>query len=275
MSSPGPDGAGIAERHARGGEIVRAAAATALGFFRERDALAVESKGLQDWVSQADREVEREIRDALAEAFPADGIVGEEHGRVAGTSGFTWVIDPIDGTTNFVNGLPAWCVVLAGVADRRTVVAHVRDPVTGESFAARRAHGATLDGQPIRAADVDSLASGTLGVGHSTRVGADATLALLDALLRADGLFHRSGSGALDLARVAAGHLIGYCEPHMNAWDCLASLLLIEEAGARVQPFDMESMLGRGGRVVAAAPGVYEAVVAMSDAAYGEPTVPT
>ena len=273
MSSPGPDEAGIAERHARGAAIVRAAAATALGFFRERDALAVEPKGLQDWVSQADREVEREIRDALADAFPDDGILGEEHGRLVGTSGFTWVIDPIDGTTNFVNGLPAWCVVLAGVSDGRTVLAHVHDPLVGERFAARRGHGATLDGRAIGVAAGESLASGTLGVGHSTRVPAAGTLALLEALLRADGLFHRSGSGALDLAKVAAGRLLGYVEPHMNAWDCLASLLLIEEAGGRVQPFDMATMLARGGRVVAAAPGVYETLASMTDRAWGEPGV--
>ena len=269
MSASVLDAAAIERRHALGGEIVAVAAATALDRFRARETLEVETKGLQDWVSAADREVEREIRDALGAAFPDDGIVGEEHGNVAGTSGFVWVIDPIDGTTNFIAGNPGWCVVLAGVHAGRTVVAHLCDPLVGETFAARRGAGATLDGHPIRAAASDSLARGTLGVGHSTRVGADGTLALLEGLLRADGLFYRSGSGALDLARVAAGRLIGYVEAHMNAWDCLAALLLVEEAGGRVQPFDMERMLAGGGRVVAAAPGVHAALVALTDEAFG------
>ena len=262
--------ADILARHERAGEIVLAAGGTALAHFRARDALAIEPKGLQDWVSEADRDVEREIRAALLADFPDDGILGEEGGRVAGGSGFTWVIDPIDGTTNFLVGDPAWCVVLAGLDGDSTVVAHVVAPVVGERFAARLGHGATLDGQPIAASTVTSLAEGSLGVGHSTRVGAKATITLLDALLDAGGLFRRSGSGALDLAGVAAGRLIGYCEPHMNAWDCLASVLLIEEAGGRVQPFAMATMLVRGGRVVAAAPGVHDAVVALCDRAYAD-----
>lgn len=261
----------IGERHARAADIVRTAAATALRFFGERDTLAVESKGRQDWVSVADRGVEREIRDALAAAFPDDGVVGEEHDDVAGSSGFVWVIDPIDGTTNFVNGMPGWCVVLAGVHDGRTVLAHVTDPVAGEVFAARLGCGATLGGEAIAVAASGSLSSGTLGVGHSLRVPPERTLALLASLLDVGGLFYRSGSGALDLAKVAAGRLIGYAEAHMNAWDCLAALLLVEEAGGQVQPFDMEGMLARGGRVVASAPGVHDALVAMADAAYREP----
>ena len=260
--------ADIERRHARAAAIVAAAASTALGLFRTRDALAIESKGLQDWVSEADRQVEREIRAALAADFPDDGVVGEEGGRTPGTSGFVWVIDPIDGTTNFLVGEPGWCVVLAGVDGDTTVVAHVVAPAVGETFAARRGHGATLDGRPIAVSASESLASGTLGVGHSSRAPAGEMLALLDGLLAANGLFFRSGSGALDLARVAAGRLIGYCERHMNAWDCLASLLLVEEAGGRVQPFDRRAMLEGGGRVVAAAPGVHEAVFALADGAY-------
>ena len=263
------DDAAIDARHAAAADIVADAAATARRFFAERATLAIEPKGLQDWVSEADRAVEREIRDALGRAFPDDAVLGEEGGRTDGKSGFAWVVDPIDGTTNFVAGDRDWCVVLAGVHAARTVVAHVVAPLSGERFAARRGRGATLDGRPLSVSGSTSLAAGSVGVGHSMRVPAAATLGLLDRLLGADGLYLRSGSGALDLARVAAGRLVGYCEPHMNAWDCLASLLLVEEAGGRVQPFEMTTMLDRGGRVVAAAPGVYDALVAMSDAAYG------
>lgn len=258
----------IAVRHAQAADIVAAAAETALAFFRDRDSLNIETKGRQDWVSQADRDVEKQVRAALAKLYPDDGIVGEEHDNTAGSSGFTWVIDPIDGTTNFVNGMPHWCVVLAGVHEGQTVVAQVCDPNLGETFSARRGQGATLNGQPIRVADVASLDKGSICVGHNARVTPSDTLALMDALLAAGGLFNGSGSGALDLAMVACGRVIGYCEPHMYAWDCLASLLLIEEAGGRVQPFDLDAMIASGGRVVAAAPGVYDALIGMTDGAY-------
>lgn len=262
----------IAARHVRAAAIVQEAAALALDYFRHPDALAVETKGLQDWVSQADRHVEEQIRASLAEAFPDDTIVGEEHGNVEGRSGFTWIIDPIDGTTNFVNGMPHWCVVLAGVHAGVTVVAHVTDPNVDEAFAACRGEGATRNGEPIAASRITSLAEGTIGVGHNARVATIDTVGLLQALLDQGGLFIGTGSGALDLVKVASGRTAGYCEPHMYAWDCLASLLIIEEAGGRVQPFDMSAMIESGGRVVAGCSGVYDALVAMTDAAYGTGT---
>jgi len=102
-------------RHDTGIDIVQAAAATALNYFNEIDNLVIEQKGKQDFVSDADKNVETQIRQALAEHFPNDGIIGEEHGRVDSQSGYTWVIDPIDGTTSFINGMPGWCVVLAKI----------------------------------------------------------------------------------------------------------------------------------------------------------------
>ena len=261
--------------------IVDAAAAQALGFFRDVDALEVDVKGRQDWVSNADRAVETAIRDALADAFPGDGIVGEEHGRVTGTSGHTWVIDPIDGTTSFVNGIPGWCVVLACVRDSGegdgrggdgpgAVIGVIRDPVADETWVAARGRGATLNGRPIRASAATAVDQGSVAVGHNLRVAPERTLALLGALLHEGGVYYRCGSGALMLVYVASGRLIGYCEPHMNAWDCLAALLAIEEAGGRVRPFDVDSMLASGGRVVAGGADVYPALLAMSDAAFGD-----
>lgn len=249
--------------------IVETAAQTALALFQDRDALAVEVKGLQDWVSNADRSVEHQIRAALLVHFPADSVIGEEHGVVDGGSGYTWVIDPIDGTTNFVTGTPGWCVVLACVYQGHTLCSVVVDPVSKETFSALRGHGATLNGRPLKVSAASSLSAGTLGVGHSNRVPAGLTLSLLTELMSRQGLFRRGGSGALDLAYVAAGRLIGYVEPHMNAWDCLASMLVIEEAGGVVEPFDMTQMLSMGGRVVTACPGVFDEVAAMAAAAYG------
>ncbi len=265
---PAPDKADISKRHETSQTIVQSAAELAHGLFKDRDSLNIEVKGLQDWVSNADKSVEEQIRTALAKAFPDDGIVGEEDDDVIGSSGYTWVIDPIDGTTNFVNGMPGWCVVLACVYAEKTVSAVIRDPVVNETYEAIRGSGATLNGKSIAVSTVDSIDQGTLGVGHSTRVPAAQTLRLLKALMEQNGLFRRSGSGALDLACVAAARLIGFVEPHMNAWDCLAAMLLIEEAGGKVEPFDMSTMLKSGGRVVVAAPGVYAQVQSMATEAY-------
>jgi len=250
--------------------ITQAAAEKALRLFRARGELEVEIKGLQDWVSNADRSVEDDIRAALVSAFPEDGIIGEEHGWVESQSGYTWIIDPIDGTTNFVHGTPGWCVVVACVQENRPLVGVICDPIANETFACCRGHSATLNGATIHASAATSLRDGSVAVGHSMRVAPQPTLQLLTKLLADGGMFYRSGSGALNLAYVAAGRLVGYCEPHMNAWDCVAGLLLIEEAGGRVQPYDMQSMLLHGGSVVAAAAGVYDRLTNMTDAAYAD-----
>lgn len=262
----------IQQRHEISLSTVAEAAALALSMFHDRDALAIESKGTQDWVSNADRSVERLIRERLNTAFPDDGIVGEEEEATEGSSGFVWVIDPIDGTTCFVNGIPSWCVVLACVHGETTISAVVTDPNAAETFSATRGGGAKLNGKPMAVSNSTSLSSGSVGVGHSTRISPAGTIALLSSLLDAQGIFRRSGSGALDLAYVAAGRLTGYAEPHMNAWDCLASMLLIEEAGGQVRPFQMAAMLSDGERVIAACPGVYATLLSMSDKAYEEIT---
>ncbi|MFK7860767.1 MAG: inositol monophosphatase [Granulosicoccus sp.] len=249
-------------------EITGKAAQSALKLFRDKDKLDIEQKGLQDWVSNADKSVENLLRKALSETFPDDAIVGEEHDNTSGSSGFTWVIDPIDGTTNFVNGTPGWCVVLACVHSDQCVCSVICDPVSDELFTACKGNGATVNGRPMKVSVANEINQGTLGVGHSTRVPAQSTIDMLTALMKRDGLFRRSGSGALDLAYVAAGRLIGFVEPHMNAWDCIAALLMIDEAGGIVEPFEMQTMLEKGGRVVTACSGVYDEVAEMASAAY-------
>ncbi|MFK8081613.1 MAG: inositol monophosphatase [Granulosicoccus sp.] len=248
--------------------ITEKAAQSALALFREKDDLDIQQKGLQDWVSNADRSVEDLLRKALSDEYPDDAVVGEEHENTVGSSGFTWVIDPIDGTTNFVNGTPGWCVVLACVKAQHCVCAVICDPVSNELFTAIKGGGAHINGRQMKVSAATGINQGTLGVGHSSRVPAQPTIALLTALMTSDGLFRRSGSGALDLAYVAAGRLVGYVEPHMNAWDCIAALLMIEEAGGVVEPFNMQVMLDHGGRVVTACSGVYEHVLEMAGNAY-------
>ncbi|WP_306258769.1 inositol monophosphatase family protein [Pararhizobium sp. IMCC21322] len=114
--------------------IAKGAGDMALDFFQDIGKLIIESKGVQDMVSNADRDVETFVREELAKHFPDDGIVGEEHANVEGTSGYTWVIDPIDGTANFVNNIPAWCVILACVHDDETKIGVIYAPWNDELF---------------------------------------------------------------------------------------------------------------------------------------------
>ena len=238
--------------------IAREAGTLALHYFNARDTLTIEAKANpQDVVSRADREVEDLLRAAILSAFPDDGILGEEAAATSGTSGYTWVIDPIDGTMPFLSGIPQWCVAIALVQDQRTVAAVTFAPAMGCLFSAQRGKGAFVNGQPCHIPPSLSLTNAMTAIGASHRVPKDVLTATMDRLLRKGGMFYRNGSGALMLAQVAQGQLAGYLEHHMNAWDCLGGLLLISEAGGIIQEPDMKHMLAAGGPVLGAAPGAF------------------
>ncbi len=258
----------LEDRCAKAQRIAQEAGALALRYFRRPENLRVDRKGHQDFVSQADREVERLVRAQLADGFPDDGIVGEEEAPSPGQSGFTWVIDPIDGTTNFINGIPAWTVVLALVHSGQTHVGVVHDPCHDETFVAMRERGATLNGDRLTVPQGLTLEDGTTGIGFWNRVRTEGTMRLMQGLFDEGGIFLRNASGALSIAYVAAGRLLGYVEEHMNAWDCLAAQLIVEEAGGGVEEQDADKMIGHGGRVVVGVPGVFDALVRQSDAAF-------
>ncbi|WP_319545626.1 inositol monophosphatase [Ruegeria conchae] len=237
-------------------------------YFANRDALLVDQKGAQDWVSEADRNVETFIRDKIRDAWPEDGVFGEEHGASKGTSGFDWVIDPIDGTTNFVNGIPAWTIVLAGVSNAQTQIGVIRDPNVDESYVAVRGGGATLNNAPMRVASGVALEEGTVAVGYSNRIEARHVVPIIADLIEHGAMFHRNASGALSLAYVAAGRLLGYVEEHMNAWDCLAGQLMIAEAGGRIEDQDADAMIRNGGRVIAGTPDVFDTLREIAERAW-------
>lgn len=249
-------------------DTCRAAGQTARAYFDDRSKLQVDMKGAQDWVSDADRNVELLIRDHIAKSWPTDGVFGEEHDATAGASGFDWVIDPIDGTTNFVNGIPNWTIVLAGVCEGETKVGVIYDPIIDEMFVATKGGGATLNGIPMRVAAGTALKDGTVAVGYSNRVNPANSVAIIDALISRGAMFHRNASGALSLAYVAAGRLLGYVEEHMNAWDCLAGQLLIAEAGGVVEPQDADQMIRDGGRVITGTPEVFDTLSAIALSAW-------
>ncbi|MEM9249198.1 MAG: inositol monophosphatase [Pseudomonadota bacterium] len=246
-------------------ETAHAGGDYALGRFRDLDGLQIESKGHQDLVSDADRQTELLVRAAIAEAFPDDGIVGEEHAPVTGTTGYDWVIDPIDGTANFVRGLPHWGCVIACTYKGLPVIGAIYDPNTGETYSVEKGGGAFLNGRRLQVAHVASLADGSVGVGAAGRADPERVAAIVRAVLLQKGLFFRSASGALMLCYVAAGRLIGYIEDHMHAWDCLAGLLLISEAGGTHLALDPHTALPQGTRVIAGAPEIYPVLQEISD----------
>lgn len=259
----------IASRLEAALRIAEEAGALGTRYFRALDSLTIESKGHQDLVSDADREVELLVRARLAESFPDDAIVGEEHAPKPGTSGFTWVIDPIDGTANFVRGIPAWCVAIACTDAAGTVLGVTFEPSSGETFWASRGGGAFVNGRPMRASLSRSLGDGSVAVGYSNRTEAKRALALMAELTGEGGIFFRNASGALMLAYVAAGRLIGYVEEHMNSWDCLGGLLMIEEAGGHVRPLDPATMVAKGGMIVAGGPDIFARIERLADNAFG------
>lgn len=253
-------------------DLARRAGSVAAQFFKSIDSLKIESKGHQDLVSNADRDVETFIRDAIAGAFPDDGIVGEEQARKAGSSGHDWVIDPIDGTANFVRGIPQWCVVIACVTPAGTVLGVINEPVSGELFHAARGTGAFLNGQPMRAVGTDDIGTGSIGTGFSGRAPAGNVVKVIDRIVGEGGVFFRNASGALMLAYVAAGRLLGYIEEHMNSWDCLAGLLIIEEAGGRIVTPDPHTVLENGTVAVAAGSNFFPHLLEIAEASF-EPGV--
>ncbi len=189
-------------------------------------------KGPQDYQTEADLAVETLIREAIADAFPDDAILGEETGGPLADS--LWVIDPIDGTANFARGQAHFCVSIAYTQAGRCELGAIVQPMTGETWLARRGKGATLNGAPIATNKPAITDTAALELGWSPQLAASAYLAAQGRLLQAGAAIRRGGSGALGLAHVADGRSDGYLEARMQVWDCLAGVLLVSEAGGRV-----------------------------------------
>lgn len=238
-------------------DVILDAAGKALSYFSDLSSLETAHKlNGQDVVSQADKAVEAMIRDRITAAFPDDGVLGEEEGLAEGPSGYLWVVDPIDGTSCFVHGIDQWCISIAVMKGDETVLGLICQPTSGDLFVARKGEGAFLNGKAISADKATSIGTGLLGVGANFRIPLKQVSIFIHLLLEAGGMFIRNGSGALMLAQVACGRLAGYYEPHINAWDCMAGLLMIREAGGWTEAFPGKGTLLTGGPVIAAAPRV-------------------
>jgi len=260
--------ADIQARYDTARDIADKAGVEALRYFRAFESLKIDKKGHQNLVSEGDRNVELLVRAEIAAAFPDDGIVGEEHDSAEGTSGFVWVIDPIDGTANFVRGIPVWCVAIAVVRGPETVVGVIHDPVHDEMHHAMQGGGAFINDAAISVAADADITDGSVGVGFSGRTKIDGIQKAIAGIMVSGGVLHRNASGALSLAYVACGKLLGYIEEHMNAWDCLAGQLIVAEAGGVVEDRGASAMVANGGRVIAGAPGVWDDILRIADEAY-------
>lgn len=243
----------ISERRLIAEALAYEAGQIGLDYFRRLDDLQIEQKGRQDLVSEADRAVERHLRERISLVFPEEGFLGEEFAlKIPAANAGLWVVDPIDGTWCFLNGIASWCVSIAFVdANQQTLIGVIFDPNTGEIFSAGKDEGSTLNGKKLLVSSASNLSEGSISIGYSMRATAEQMLPVLEQVIRVGGVYHRHGSGALALAWTAAGRLIGYVEPHMNSWDCLAGLLLIEEAGGWTQDFLADDGLYQGNAVVA------------------------
>ncbi len=237
------------------------AAALALQMRPPRGASSAKLKGAQDWLTEADGAVERLLSGRLADAYPADGFQGEEGGR-ARSGTLRWVVDPIDGTANFMRGGKRFCVSLGCLEGDTPLLGVIVAPALGETFAGCLGLGATLNGEPIRAAETTDLARATVEFGWSRRYPREAFVALTDRVIAAGVMPRLNGSGALGLADVAAGRSDAYVELHINLWDVAAALPILGEAGATVSPFMADDGAAKGNPILAAAPGIAAALSA-------------
>jgi len=249
----------IARRLAAARAIVQDAAALAMRMRPPPGGPTGTQKGMQDYLTEADGAVEALISQRIHALFPEDGFMGEEGGK-ARQGTLTWVVDPIDGTSNYARGRDRWCVSL-GLLDGETPVAGIiQAPALNETYIAQRGHGATLNGTPLKASPVTNTKTAMLEMGWSPRVADEIFVEKMKAIRDLGAMPRSGGSGALALADVASGRLDGYLEIVINLWDVAAALVLLEEAGAKVSPFLKQGGLTGGATILATAPGVADAV---------------
>lgn len=228
----------------------------------------VREKGRADLVTEVDEAVERLVTERIRARFPADAVVGEELSSAAVTTGRRWIIDPVDGTTNFVHGHPFVCVSIAFADDEGPAAGVIHAPFLREVFHAARGAGAFLNGAPIRVSPAADPARALLATGFPFKKGKgdlDAFMSLVADAVRSTHDVRRDGSAALDLAYVAAGRLEGFFEIGLSPWDVAAGFLLVTEAGGRVSGWpgdDAEPLVS--GRVLATNGGIHDWLSALA-----------
>ena len=229
---------------------------------KQLDKLKVERKGRNDFVSEADRTAERAVIDVIHKHYPDHAILAEESGD-HGDSDYRWIIDPLDGTTNFLHGFPVFCVSVGLMHKGRMEHGAVYDPLRQELFTASRGSGATLDGRRIRVSQRQHLEGALLGTGFPFRDSAFAVapyLRMLEKAITETSGVRRCGAAALDLCYVAAGRLDAFWETGLSIWDLAAGTLIIREAGGIVSGLDGSEKFLDSGHVLTGSPKIYAGV---------------
>ncbi len=228
------------------------------------DLLTVTLKSRNDFVSDVDRQAEHEIVTILQKAYPDHAILGEEHGEQgASRSDYVWVIDPLDGTTNFLHGFPQFAVSIGLFYRGRVERGVIYDPLRQELFTAARGAGATLNNRRLRVTKQKGLSGALLGTGipFKDQSYIDPYLGMLKSLLKDAAGIRRAGSAALDLAYVAAGRFDGFWEIGLQKWDMAAGVLLVQEAGGLVSDLEGGDKHFETGGIVTANPRLHTAML--------------
>jgi myo-inositol-1(or 4)-monophosphatase len=225
------------------------------------DMLNIETKGRSDLVSEVDHMAEQAIIEVIRQAYPDHAILAEESGEQEGSS-YQWIIDPLDGTTNFLHGYPQYAVSIGLRHLGKLEAAVVFDPLRDELFSAYRGEGAQLNDRRIRVSKQKTLEGALLGTGFPFKnpENLDAWIAIFRELITQSGGVRRAGSAALDLAHVACGRLDGFWEIGLKPWDMAAGCLLVQEAGGIITDLDDRSDYMKTGNILAATPYLHELI---------------
>ena len=229
--------------------------------FREVEQLQVSAKGPGDFVTRADREAERLIREELTNGRPNYGWLGEETGAAAGTDPTRrWIVDPLDGTTNYLHALPHWAVSIALEHKGEIIGAVIFDAAKNELFHAEKGQGAYLNDQRLRVSGRSRMNEALLatGVPFGARPALPETLQDIARLMPGSAGLRRWGAASLDLAYVAAGRLDGFWERGLKPWDIAAGLLLVREAGGLAEPIEKGASMLDTGSLIAGNAGIFE-----------------
>ncbi|MGG5820558.1 inositol monophosphatase family protein [Falsiroseomonas sp. HW251] len=223
---------------------------------RENGMAATKMKGAQDFLTEADGATEHYLREKVGRLFPGEPIFGEEAGGTLSADGPLWILDPIDGTSNFARGGARWCVSIGMALDGRAVLGAIGRHAPEEIVLGATGCGATLNGKPVRAADTPDFSRATIEVGWSLRRPPEAFIALAGEVMALGAGVRSSGSGTLGLIETALGRLDGYLELHINSWDTCGALAIAREAGCWTSDFDSGDWLASGNAVCIAAPAL-------------------
>lgn len=240
-------------------DAAEGAGAILLRHWHARSTLKITTKRAGDFVSQADIEAETYLRTRLLAACPQDGWLGEETDEIV-TARRRWIVDPLDGTTNFLRGIAHWAVSIALEVDGTRRIGVIHDPLKGETFSASLGHGAFLNGAAIRVAPTAAMDSALFGTGipFGSMDHIDDHAKDIARLMPHCAGVRRMGAAALDLAYLAAGRLDGFWERRLQPWDIAAGLVILREAGAHVSALDMDDRPEMSGTVIAATPALFD-----------------